>query len=129
MDRIYHQCQDVRDSLVFDTVYLSQNMNIKHNPNGKHQTSSGEKILSLPGISDAIEIVNDSAWVRSVDKAIGIGGEGEFGEKPRQLINTSTAEALDDFLELEAVKMFSDDNFDAWLELLAFEAGPKTAEF
>jgi len=107
---------------------LSQTMDKKQTPQSKHRTSSGEKLLTLPGINEAIEIVEQFAWVRSVDDAINIGGEGGLGEKARQLINQSETEALGDFLELEVVGEYIDDVFDGWLEIMAVEAGLKIAE-
>ncbi len=103
-------------------------MDRKQTPRGKHRTSSGEKLLALPCIREAIEIVEQHAWVRSVDEAINEGGEGRLGEKARRLINKSTDEAFDDFLKLEAVGMYIDDSFDEWLEILSLEGGHKIAE-
>jgi len=103
-------------------------MDKKQTPQSKHRTSSNEKLLALPGINEAIETVKQFAQIHSVDEAIEIGGEGEFGEKARQLINNSTLESLDDFLKLEDVGMYIDNIFDEWLEIMAIEAGPKIAE-
>ena len=103
-------------------------MDRKQTPRGKHRTSSGEKLLALPGISEAMDIVEQYAWVRSCDEATNEGGEGRLGEEARRLINKSTTEAFGDFLKLEAVDMYLDDSFDEWLEILALEAGPKIAE-
>ena len=103
-------------------------MDGKQTPRGRHRMSSGEKILALPGISEAMSLAEQCAWVRSVDDAIEEGGEGRLGEKARRLINKSGTEALGDFLKLEVVDMYLDDSFDEWLEILALKAGPKIAE-
>ena len=56
-------------------------MDGKQTPRGKHRTSSGEKILALPGISEAMGLVEQCAWIRSVDDAIEEGGEGKSGRR------------------------------------------------
>jgi len=94
----------------------------------KSQERRGNRVLALPGMREAIESVEDRAWVRAVDEAINEGGEGELGDEARELINKSTVEAFGQFLRLRIVDDFIFDNFDAQLELAALEAGPKIAE-
>jgi len=97
-------------------------------PSGKSEERRGDRVLALPGICEAIELVEDRAWVRAVDEAINKGGQGELGDEARGLINKSRGAAFDQFLRLEIVDDFISDNFDAQLELAALEAGPKIAE-
>ncbi len=62
-------------------------------PQGKSRKYSGDKLLTLPGVSEAIDLVEQHAWVRVVDEAIGEAAKGEFGAR-KSLAGKSTVANL-----------------------------------
>jgi hypothetical protein len=95
---------------------------------GKPRKSSEEKLLALPGLSDAIELVEEHAWVRASIDAIVAGKKGQLGDKARHLIIKATPEAENEFFDLGVVEAYCEESFDAYLEYLSTQAGPKIAE-
>lgn len=94
----------------------------------KTKKYSGEKLLTIPGIKEAIDLVKGHARVCAVNEAIDVAGKGEFGEEIKRLVSQSTASTLTKLLKNENIKAFINDEFDVWLEMLASAAGPKIVE-
>ena len=86
------------------------------------------KLLSFPGIEEAITLVKEHAYFLAIEKTVDAAAEGELGDALRQLLNNESCEALDRFFEDALVESFMADTEDEMLEDLAIEAGPKIAE-
>lgn len=95
---------------------------------GKSRKYSGEKLLTMPGINEAIDLVREHAWVYAVNETMNLGVEGQLGDEVKNVLKEASVEALDKFLSYEIVNNFIDDSFDEWLDVLAFAAGSKIAE-
>jgi len=87
-----------------------------------------DKLLSLPGIKEAIALVKEHAFFLAMDETLGAAIKGELGDDLRQLLNEESYEALDKFFQNELVESFTADTEDEILEGLAIEAGPKIVE-
>ena len=90
-----------------------------------------DRLLSIPGIEEAIELVKDHAWGRALDEVLEAGTKGEMGDEFRRLLTEETDNPLanvDKFFRNELVDSFVSETTDSWLEALAVEAGPKIAE-
>ena len=87
-----------------------------------------DKLLSFPGIKEAITLVKEHALFLATDEALDAAIKGELGDDLRQLLNEESYEALDKFFQNELVESFTADTEDEILEGLAIKAGPKIAE-
>jgi len=87
-----------------------------------------EKLLSFPGITQAISLVKGHAHFLAVEETVGAAARGELGEKLRELMNSDSLDAVDQLSEDEVASSFMADTEDEILEDLATEAGPKIAE-
>jgi hypothetical protein len=87
-----------------------------------------KKILSQPGIQDAIDLTQDYASERAVFEAIEQGARGEFGDELKALCESEEADSTDRFLEQESVDLAISENYEYFLMPLAVEAGPKIAD-
>jgi len=90
--------------------------------------SGMDKLLSFPGIKEAIALVKEHAFFLAMDETLGAAIKGELGDDLRQLLNEESYGALDKFFQNEFVESFMADTEDEILEGLAIEAGPKIAE-
>jgi len=101
-------------------------------PGGRRRNASNprgpDKLLSFPGITEAIELVQDRAYFRALEKTMDAATKGELGDEVHQLLNAGSDQALDQLLEDDSVLCFMGDTEDEILEDLALEAGPKIAE-
>jgi hypothetical protein len=87
-----------------------------------------DKLLSFPGITQAIALVKGHAYSLAVEETVDAAARGELGDKLRRLAATESLEAIDRILKNEVAQSFIDETADANLEELAVEAGPKIAE-
>jgi hypothetical protein len=94
----------------------------------KTKKYSGEKLLKILGINEAIDLIEGHAWVCAVNEAIDVAGKGKFGKEIKRIVSKSTASTLTKLLKNEHIEAFINDEFDVWLEMLASIAGPKIAE-
>lgn len=85
-----------------------------------------DKLLSIPGIEQAIELVEEHAWRRTLDYVAVEAEKGELGPELRRLWNDGSDKALDKFFR--EIDSFWADTEDGYLEDLAINAGPKIAE-
>lgn len=97
-------------------------------PHGGGKSSAVRKLLSLPGIRQAIQLVKEHAESLAIDDALDVVSQGEFGDHLRELMSKGSRGATDRVLSDQAVACFIADSEDQWLEDLALEAGPKIAE-
>ena len=87
-----------------------------------------ERILSLPGIKEAIMVVEEHAEFYGMTEALDAAARGELGDALRELAAEDSYDALDRFFQDGLVACFVADSIDEWLETLAVKAGPKIAE-
>jgi len=87
-----------------------------------------DKLLSFPGIKEAIALVKEHAYFLAVEKTMDAAAEGELGDELRQLMSSDAFETLDRLFEDELAGSFLAETEDGILEDLAVEAGPKIAE-
>jgi hypothetical protein len=97
---------------------------------GENQQQKGwtKRILNLPGIADAIELVKEHAWVHAVNEALDRRAKGEFGKNAIKVLKKPPNEALSELLSDELVCSYLGNSNDEWLEMLAFKAGPRISE-
>lgn len=100
----------------------------KQHQHRKSQKYSGEKLLSLPGIGEAIDLVKGHAWICAANEAIDKGSQGALGGNILKVINQDSPDSLWEFFEDDIAEAFITDSYDEWLELMALEAGPKIAD-
>ena len=86
------------------------------------------KLLAIPGIKEAIELVFEHTRARAVDQTLNEAQKGVFGKRFRQIVKDDPGTAFDECLGDESVGCYFGDTHDEWLESLATEAGPKIAE-
>lgn len=87
-----------------------------------------DKLLSFPGITQAIALVKGHAHFLAVEETMDAAAGGELGDELRKLADYNSLEAIDRVSEDEVALSFMADTEDAILEDLALEAGPKIAE-
>jgi hypothetical protein len=87
-----------------------------------------DKLLSFPGITQAIALVKEHAYFLAVEETMDAAAGGELGDELRKLADYNLLDAIDRVSEDEAALSFMADTEDAILEDLALEAGPKIAE-
>jgi len=87
-----------------------------------------DKLLSFPGITEAIALVRAHARGLAAEETIDAAAKGELGDELRELANQDPPEAIDRTLEHEAAQSFMEETEDAILDALSLEAGPKIAE-
>jgi hypothetical protein len=87
-----------------------------------------DKLLSFPGITQAISLVKAHAHCLAVEETMDVAARGELGEELRELMNSDSLDAIDRLLEDEVALSFMGETEDEMLEDLAIEAGPKIAE-
>lgn len=90
--------------------------------------SATDKLLSLPGIKEAMELVKEHASFFAMDETLDAAARGELGGDLRELLNDNWDEVLDKFFENESVHCEIAEREDELLEELAVKAGPKIAE-
>ena|GEM_PF-2664593 len=87
-----------------------------------------DKLLSFPGITQAIALVKGHAHFLAVEETMDAAFRGELGEKLRKLADSDPLGGIDRVLEDEVALIFMEDTEDEILEDLAIQAGPKIAE-
>jgi hypothetical protein len=87
-----------------------------------------DKLLSFPGITQAISLVKGHAHCLAVEETMDAAARGELGEKLRELMNSDSLDAIGRLSEDEVASSFMAETEDEILEDLATEAGPKIAE-
>ena len=92
------------------------------------ESGADNKLLSIPGIKQAIKLVRDCAWLCAIDETLDRIENGELGADYRQLLNKTSAEDMDKFFDDEFLDSYLSDTIDEWLEWFAHTAGPKIAE-
>jgi hypothetical protein len=90
--------------------------------------SGVDKLLSFPGITQAIALVKGHAYSLAVEETVDAAARGELGDKLRRLAAGKSLDAIDRILKDEVAQSFIEETADAILEELALEAGPKIAE-
>lgn len=103
------------------------------NRSTSHRYSDGKssrirKLLSLPGIREAMELVKEHALFLAIDDVVDAAMRGELGDDLRELVGEDSDGILDEFLENDLVQSYASDSEDAFLQELALVAGPKIAE-
>jgi hypothetical protein len=86
------------------------------------------KVLSIPGVSYAAELVESYAYIYGINEVITSAERGEFGDGIRQAVVSQNDDNLDRILKDSIVSSSFADSKDEWLEELSLEAGPKIAE-
>ena len=101
-------------------------------PSGRRRNASKpngvDKLLSFPGVTEAIALVKEHAYSLAVEETIDAAAGGELGDELRKLANYDSLDAIDRVLEDEVALSLMAETEDAILEDLALEAGPKIAE-
>lgn len=87
-----------------------------------------DKLLSFPGITQAIALVKEHAHFLAVEETMDVAAGGELGDELRELADYNLPDAIDRVLDDEVALFFMADIEDAFLEDLALKAGPKIAE-
>jgi hypothetical protein len=87
-----------------------------------------DKLLSFPGITQAITLVKGHAHYLAVEETVDAAARGELGDELRKLVDCNRLDAIDRVSEDELALSFMADTEDEILEDLAFDAGPKIAE-
>jgi hypothetical protein len=87
-----------------------------------------DKLLSFPGITQAIALVKGHAHFLAVEETMDAVARGELGDELRKLADCNSLDAIDRVSENEVALSFMADTEDEILEDLALEAGPKIAE-
>ena len=87
-----------------------------------------DKLLSFPGITQAIALVKGHAHFLAVEETMDAAARGELGDELRELLNDDRDDALDRFFETDLVQSCIAESEDEFLEELAIRAGPKIAE-
>jgi len=87
-----------------------------------------KKILSQPGIEDAIAAVQDYALEKAVFKTIDEGAKEEFGDELKAILESDDKDSIDCFLEYEQVDLAISENYEDFLITFAVEAGPIIAK-
>ena len=87
-----------------------------------------KKVLPIPGISYAIELVEYYAYIFAFDEIMNLAKRGEFGDDFREALVSQSDDCLDRLMKDALVSTFLSDSEDEWLNELALEAGPKIAE-
>ena len=87
-----------------------------------------DKLLSFPGVTEAIALVRAHARGLAVEETMDAAAKGELGDELRELADQDPLEAVDRVLEHEVAQSFMEEAEDAILGVLAPEAGPKVAE-
>jgi hypothetical protein len=87
-----------------------------------------DKLLSFPGITQAISLVKSHAYYLAVEETMDAAARGELGAKLRKLATCKSVDFVGRVSEDEIAQSFIEETADAILENLALEAGPKIAE-
>ena len=87
-----------------------------------------DKLLSFPGITQAISLVKGHAHFLAVEETMDATARGELGDELRKLADYNSLDAIDRVSEDEVALSFMAETEDEILEDLALEAGPKIAE-
>lgn len=87
-----------------------------------------DKLLSFPGITQAIALVKGHAHFLAVEETMDAAARGELGDELRKMADCKSLDAIDHVSEDEVAQSFIADTEDAILEELALESGPKIAE-
>jgi hypothetical protein len=93
----------------------------------KPSKSMLKKVLQVPGIYQAADLVKQYAYIFAFDEIIDLAERGEFGADIRRVM-VSKDDSLDRILKDSFVSSYFADSKDEWLEDLSLEAGPKIAE-
>ena len=95
----------------------------------KSEKDSTLKLLAIPGIKEAIDLVKGKAWELALDEVLKTGEEGKLGDELQHLlIDDSSLDNIDKFFRDNKVDSAIGDITDEKLEDLAFKAGPKISE-
>ena len=87
-----------------------------------------KKVLSIPGISHATELVEYYAYIFAFDEVMDLAERGEFGDDIREVVVSQSDDCLNGLLKDGLVSISLSDSKDEWLSELSLEAGPKIAE-
>ena len=94
----------------------------------KPKKSRLNKILSIPGIEDAIATVQDYALEKAVFRTIDEGARGEFGDELKAMLESDNKDSTTLFLEQEEIENAIWDSHEEILLGIAALAGSKIAE-
>jgi hypothetical protein len=97
-------------------------------PKAKPSKSVLKKVLMIPGISHATELVEYYACIFAIDEVMDLAERGEFGDDFREVMARQSDDCLDRLMKDGLVSMSLSDSEDEWLSELSLEAGPKIAE-
>ena len=95
---------------------------------GPGNTGGVQKLLSFPGITEAIALVKGHAHALAVEETMDVAARGDLGDELRELADHDSLEAIDRVFENEVALSFAEETEDAILDVLSLEAGPKIAE-
>lgn len=95
---------------------------------GKHPKDFTRRLLSIPGIREAIGLVEFEARKQAIKEALKAGEKSKFGEKLRLLLRENNSESKEKFLDDDLIKSYIGDSIAELLETLAIKASPKIAE-
>lgn len=95
---------------------------------GKKPKNFARRLLSIPGIKEAIGLVKLEARKRATKGALEEGEKDKFGEEFRHSLSENPSEGHDKFLSDDVIKSHIDDSAAELLDTLAIKASPKIAE-
>lgn len=87
-----------------------------------------DKVLSLPGIREALALVDKHALLRATHHTFDCAAKGELGRQPQRLATDQSLGARERLLRNPSVVDSVAEVADQMLEVLAFGAGQKIAE-
>lgn len=87
-----------------------------------------DKLLSFPGITQAIALVKTHAQLLAVEETVNAAERGELGPELRDLANDVSLDAIETVLEYGVAQSFMEETADEILDSFALEAGQKIAE-
>jgi hypothetical protein len=94
----------------------------------KPSKSMLKKVLQIPGIYQAADLVRQYAYLFAFNEIIDLAERGEFGDDIRRVVVSQNDDSVDRILKDSNVRSHFADSKDEWLEDLSLEAGPKIAE-
>jgi hypothetical protein len=87
-----------------------------------------DKILLIPGVKQAIDLIDDYCYVYAIEDLFREIYKGEYGNKLKRLIESDDPKLFTKLMNDSLVRSSLPDIRDEWLEYLALEAAPKIGE-
>jgi hypothetical protein len=94
----------------------------------KPSKSMLKKVLQVPGISQAIELVEQYSYIFAFIEIMDLAESGEFGDDIRRVVVSQNDDSFNRILQDSVVSSYFADSKDECLEDLSLEAGSKIAE-